>query len=40
MKKVGEKKQYVKPEWVKQEMFERFVTACVKHPTHCSPANS
>ncbi len=39
-KQVNEKKKYAKPEWDKQEMFERFVTACTKGPGACAPALS
>jgi hypothetical protein len=30
MKKMSQKKTYVKPEWIKQEMFERFAMGCDK----------
>jgi hypothetical protein len=41
MKKVSQKRKYVKPEWVKQEMFERFAQTCLKTPTTpCAPNNN
>jgi hypothetical protein len=37
------KKDYQKPTWEKQKMFERFTVSCLKHPQPaqgCSPPRS
>jgi hypothetical protein len=37
------KKDYQKPTWEKQKMFERFAVSCLKHPLpakDCSPPRS
>jgi hypothetical protein len=38
MKEMSQRKKYLKPEWSKEEMFERFAMACDKFTPPTPPS--